>query len=87
MAVERRGGVISPLLANLFLHVVFDEWMRKHYSAVPFERYADDIAVHCATRAQAEKLHDAIAARMVECGLSLHPDKTKVICCDPKVNG
>ena len=80
-----QGGVISPLLANLFLHVVFDQWMRKHYPAVPFERYADDIVVHCATRSQAEKLHNAIAQRMVECGLNLHPDKTQVVCCDPKV--
>ena len=82
-AVE--GGVISPLLANLFLHVVFDQWMHKYYPAVLFERYADDIVVHCATRTQAEKLHDAIAQRMAGCGLSLHPDKTKVVCCDPKV--
>ena len=82
-AVE--GGVISPLLANLFLHVVFDQWMHKYYPAVLFERYADDIVVHCATRTQAEKLHDAIAQRMAACGLSLHPDKTKVVCCDPKV--
>lgn len=50
-----QGGVISPLLANLFLHVVFDQWMHKHFPAISFERYADDIVIHCHTRAQAEK--------------------------------
>ena len=79
-----QGGVISPLLANLFLHYVFDQWMAQHHADVPFERYADDIIVHCHTLAQATMLHKAIGQRMAECGLSLHPDKTKVVCCDPR---
>ena len=37
-----QGGVISPLLANLFLHYAFDEWMRRNHPSIPFERYADD---------------------------------------------
>jgi len=80
-----QGGVISPLLANLFLHFVFDKWMTKHYASVPFERYADDIIVHCRTQAQADMLHKAIEQRMAECGLSLHPEKTKRVCCDPRM--
>lgn len=44
-----QGGVISPLLANLFLHYAFDHWMKINYSNVKFERYADDIIVHCST--------------------------------------
>ena len=50
-----QGGVISPLLANLFLHYAFDVWIRKQYSQIPFERYADDAIVHCRTEAEAQK--------------------------------
>jgi group II intron reverse transcriptase/maturase len=80
-----QGGVISPLLANLFLHFVFDKWMSMYYAGVPFERYADDIIVHCKTRAQAVLLRNAIQQRMEQCGLTLHPEKTKWVCCDPRV--
>ncbi len=79
-----QGGVISPLLANLFLHFVFGKWMAQHHAGVPFERYADDVIAHCQTRAQATMLLQKIEQRMTECGLSLHPDKTKVVCCNPK---
>ena len=48
-----QGGVISPLLANLFLHYAFDVWMQRHYPIIPFERYADDIIVHCKSERQA----------------------------------
>ena len=76
-----QGGVISPLLANLFLHYAFDVWMRKQYSQIPFERYADDAIVHCRTEAEAQKVRAAIAARMEECRLELHPVKTKIVYC------
>jgi RNA-directed DNA polymerase len=76
-----QGGVVSPLLANLFLHYAFDVWMRKHYSHLPFERYADDGIVHCRTEAEAQEVRAAIAARLQECRLELHPEKTKIVYC------
>jgi RNA-directed DNA polymerase len=76
-----QGGVISPLLANLFLHYAFDRWMAKQYPQMPFERYADDAIVHCRTEAEAQGVRAAIAARLKECGLELHPEKTKVVYC------
>lgn len=77
-----QGGVVSPVLANLFLHYVFDAWMQRNFSDVPFERYADDIVVHCQSAEQAEELRGKIAGRMVECKLQLHPQKTKIVFCD-----
>lgn len=74
-----QGGVISPLLANLFLHVVFDKWMDKHHPEKPFERYADDIIVHCKTEKQARFMLRAIEQRMKTCKLTLHPEKTKIV--------
>ena len=76
-----QGGVISPLLANLYLHYVFDTWLAKHYPSNPFERYADDAVVHCASEQEALQLKEAIAARMNECKLELHPGKTKIVYC------
>jgi RNA-directed DNA polymerase len=76
-----QGGVISPLLANLFLHYCFDEWMKQHYSKVPFERYADDIIVHCGSLEEATNLLEVIRTRFESCNLSLHPEKTKIIYC------
>ncbi|MFC1600864.1 group II intron reverse transcriptase/maturase [Candidatus Sumerlaeota bacterium] len=76
-----QGGVISPLLANLFLHYTFDEWMRRNYPAIVFERYADDMIVHCRSLAEAGRLRQAIAGRMRECRLELHPEKTKIAYC------
>ena len=76
-----QGGVISPLLANLFLHYVFDKWMEIYHRSIPFERYADDIIVHCRSREEAEQLLAAIDARMTECHLKLHPEKTKIVYC------
>src|SRR5215472_13048670 len=64
-------GVISPLLANLFLHYAFDRWMAKQYPHVPFERFADDAIVHCRTEAEAQEIRAVVAARMRECGLEL----------------
>ncbi len=76
-----QGSAISPLLSNLFLHYAFDLWMRRTFPSVPFERYADDVVAHCANQAQAVYVRDAIAARMVEVGLRLHPDKTRIVYC------
>ena len=76
-----QGGVISPLLANLFLHYAFDKWMRKHYPGVMFERYADDAVCHCVTERLARELKQALEIRFDQCGLKLHPEKTKVVYC------
>jgi RNA-directed DNA polymerase len=76
-----QGGVISPLLANIFLHLAFDQWMKEHYPAIHFERYADDIVVHCRSRKQLEWLKEKLERRLRHCKLSLHPDKTRVVYC------
>ncbi len=76
-----QGSVISPVLANLFLHYAFDEWMRRNHPSILFERYADDVLVHVGTKAQAELLLEAIRSRLKQCGLELHPDKTKIVYC------
>jgi RNA-directed DNA polymerase len=76
-----QGGVISPLLANLFLHYAFDEWMRRKYPHVVFGRYADDIIVHCKTETQARWIKAVIKKRLTECVLELHPAKTKIVYC------
>lgn len=76
-----QGGVVSPLLANLFLHYAFDHWMQRNHQHVPFERYADDIIVHLRSKEEAEAMKKAIEARMQEVKLSLHPEKTKIVYC------
>lgn len=70
------------MLANLFMHYAFDAWMAREFPAVRFERYCDDVVVHCETQEQAHRVRDAIAARLAECGgLYLHPDKTRIVHC------
>ncbi len=76
-----QGSVISPLISNIFMHHAFDEWMRKTFPHVPFERYADDALVHCKTEAQAKYVCDAIAKRLAQCKLELHPEKTRIVYC------
>ena len=76
-----QGSPISPLLANLFMHYAFDRWMDREYPGCPFERYADDVVVHCNTEVQARRLRAAIAERLGALGLELHPDKTKIVYC------
>jgi group II intron reverse transcriptase/maturase len=77
-----QGSAISPLLANLFMHYAFDAWMAREFPAVRFERYCDDVVVHCETQEQACRVRDAIAARLVQCGgLQLHPVKTRIVYC------
>ena len=75
------GGVISPLLANLFLHYALDEWMRRNYPDILFERYADDAVFHCKTEEDAKSLKEAIEKRLAECRLEIHPEKTKIVYC------
>ena len=76
-----QGSVISPLLANLFLHYAFDEWMRRNHDNIPFERYADDILVHCTSERQARWIKAVIERRLKECRLELNPEKTKIVYC------
>lgn len=76
-----QGGVISPLLANLYLHKVFDSWMQKYFPSKPFERYADDVIIHCKTQQEAEQLLQAVSHRMQRFDLTLHPEKTKIVYC------
>ena len=76
-----QGGVISPVLANLFLHYVFDKWMERNYPQHPFCRYADDGITHCRTEAEAKLLLKSLDVRFKECGLELHPEKTKIVYC------
>jgi len=76
-----QGGVISPLLANLFLHYAFDLWMQRNYPSIEFERYADDAVVHCKSRPAAELVLSAIRDRFAQCGLELHPVKTRIVYC------
>jgi RNA-directed DNA polymerase len=76
-----QGGVISPLLANIFLHLAFDTWMGREHPHVPFERYADDVVAHCKTEEQAKRVLYSIEARLRKCKLEVHPNKTKIVYC------
>lgn len=76
-----QGGVISPILSNLFLHYVFDLWMQRNYPSIPWCRYADDGLAHCRTEEGAQELLRALEVRFSECGLTLHPEKTKIVYC------
>lgn len=76
-----QGAVISPLLANLFLHYCMDEWLRIKYPQCPFERYADDSVIHCQSKEQAEQLKEALQERLKACGLEMHRDKTRIVYC------
>jgi hypothetical protein len=75
------GGVVSPLLANMFLHLAFDDWMRQTHPGVPFERYADDIVAHCKTEEQAQQVLESITRRLEHCRLEVHPEKTRIVYC------
>ena len=76
-----QGGVVSPILSNLFLHYVFDKWMEINHKANPWCRYADDGLVHCRTYSEAQTLLELIDRRFKECGLEIHPEKTKIVYC------
>jgi RNA-directed DNA polymerase len=76
-----QGSAISPVLANLFLHYALDLWLGREFPAVPFERYADDVILHCKSRAQAQVVLDAIVERLAQVGLELNLDKTRIVYC------
>ena len=76
-----QGAVISPLLSNLFMHYAFDEWLRRNFPHIQFARYADDAVIHACSLAEATQVLEAVRSRMLECGLELHPEKTKVVYC------
>ena len=76
-----QGGVISPLLANLYLHYAFDEWMKRRLPDLPFERYADDIVLHCKTEVESLRVKELLEKRLADCRLELHPEKTKTVYC------
>jgi RNA-directed DNA polymerase len=76
-----QGGVASPLLANIFLHHVFDTWMAREFPGCPFERYADDIVVHCRTESEARNVQRAVEQRLRRCELEAHPEKTRIVYC------
>jgi RNA-directed DNA polymerase len=76
-----QGGVASPLFANIYLHHAFDKWMDEMYRQNPFERYADDIVIHCSSREEAEQVLEKLKARMQQFDLELHPEKTKIVYC------
>ena len=76
-----QGAVVSPLLANLFLHYTFDAWIRRAIPGVPFCRYADDGLLHCRSRYQAEYVMRCISERFRQCGLEIHPDKSSIVYC------
>ncbi len=81
-----QGGVISPLLANLYLHYVFDTWVEKHWTGIQFERYADDIVCNCASEQVARQLKLKLEQRFIDCVLTLHPKKTKIAYCKSSNN-
>jgi group II intron reverse transcriptase/maturase len=76
-----QGGVISPILSNLFLHYAFDLWMARTHPDLPWCRYADDGLVHCRTEQEAQALKVELQARLAECRLEMHPTKTKIVYC------
>jgi len=76
-----QGGVVSPLLANIYLHHAFDKWMDETHQQCPFERYADDIVIHCSSKEEAEKMLEELKVRMEAFELTLHPEKTKIVYC------
>lgn len=76
-----QGGVISPVLANLFMHYAFDIWMTKEFSRNPWERYADDGIIHCVSENQAQYIMDSLSKRMNKCGLEIHPEKSRIVYC------
>jgi RNA-directed DNA polymerase len=76
-----QGGPVSPLIANVFLHHGFDMWMTREFPGVLFERFADDVVVHCVTERQARQVREAIGHRLASIGLELHPGKTRIVYC------
>jgi RNA-directed DNA polymerase len=76
-----QGGVISPLLANLYLHYTLDMWLAKHYPKIRFVRYADDIILHCRSKEEAEMVLKAVSSRLSEAKLRINLEKTHIAYC------
>lgn len=76
-----QGSAISPLLANLFMHYAFDAWMRREFPTIGFERYCDDVVVHCWSERQARDLLSRITERLAECKLEVNLAKTRIVYC------
>ena len=76
-----QGGVLSPMLSNLFMHYASDLWMKREFQDLPWCRYSDDGLVHCKTKKQAEFVRDRFAKRLAEVGLEIHPEKTRIVQC------
>jgi len=76
-----QGGVISPLLANLFLHYVLDKWLEKTFPTIKSVRYADDVVVHCMSENQSHYVLEGIRRRLQGCNLRLSEEKTKITYC------
>ncbi len=75
------GEIFGDPVANLYLHYTFDRWMTRQYPRLPFCRYADDALIHCRSLRQAQYVKAALAQRLKQCGLELHPDKTRIVYC------
>lgn len=76
-----QGSVIGPILGNLYMHYAFDEWMKRNYNYIVFERYADDVICHCRSKDEAERLQASIVKRLAACNLTLNESKTKIVYC------
>ena len=76
-----QGGPLSPILANLFLHYALDHWLVRHHPDIPFCRYADDGILHCRSEVEAVRMREQLAARLQDCGLEMHPEKTRIVYC------
>ncbi|WP_232303511.1 group II intron reverse transcriptase/maturase [Pseudofrankia sp. DC12] len=76
-----QGSPVSPLLANIYLHYAFDTWMIREFPGVLFERFSDDVVVHCTSEQQARRVLADIRGRLAECGLELNESKTQVVYC------
>jgi group II intron reverse transcriptase/maturase len=82
-----QGGVVSPLLMNVFMHYAYDAWMVRSYPHCPFARYADDAVCHCRTEQEAKQLYQAIEQRLADCGLQMHPEKSRIVHCKRQQGG
>jgi len=82
-----QGGVVSPLLMNLFMHYAFDVWMSRNFPQCPFARYADDAVIHCRNKMEAEQVIHAVECRLKDCKLEMHPEKSRVVYCKDSRRG
>jgi len=76
-----QGGVISPLLSNLYMHYCVDKWLEKHHPSSMMIRYADDLIIHCRSQQEAVRILTSVKERLEDCGLRAHPEKTKIVYC------